>query len=638
MDKRFLIIAGLFLFFIVTGHAQAATLTVNTASDELNTNGQCSLREAVTNINSSSTTHSDCAPSGAYGTGDTITVPAGTYTITIAGAGEELNATGDYDILKSVAIVGAGSSSTFINGGGLDRVFHIDPVGQGFGTVVSVSIAGVTITGGLATGVYGGGIHNFGTLTVTNSIITGNTATGSVYGGGIFNYWGSATSLSITNSTISGNSAGAGGGGIYAGGTITITNSTITLNTASGHGGGIQTGGGTLVIIDSIISSNTALAGYDYVGGGIYNEGGTTSITNSSITGNTANRGGGIFNSDRVTVTNSTISENIGYNMGGGIYNAGTLTLAESTLSGNSANQGDGWGGGLFNSGSASLTNNTISGNQAVNYGGGIFTQPGSTNSIESCTVVNNTNINSSSGAGIFGNGYSAHNIRNTILSNNTNSIGSSNCYQTFVSLGHNISSDGNCSNFNQTGDMQNTDPLLSPLQDNGGPTMTHMLLAGSPAMDAGDPINFPATDQRGVARPGGSGPDIGAVEWNEHMPDLNGAWYKPLTENCRTKKGELVCKVKGRLIVRNTGDMPSAAVIVRFYFSNDDTVDSGDVLLREKKLSLREGILAGSEHIMPFKAALPLGKSLDSGYIIAYIDADDTTDESKEINNFIIY
>lgn len=156
------------------------------------------------------------------------------------------------------------------------------------------------------------------------------------------------------------------------------------------------------------------------------------------------------------------------------------------------------------------MTNVTISGN--VSGWGAVLTQPGTTNSFTNCTIVDNQSTTPGASAGISGNGSSYHNVRNTILSNNINTnYGSYNCSQVQNSLGYNISSDGSCF-FNQTGDLQNTDPLLANLQDNGGPTFTHALTEGSPAIDAGDPANFPATDQRGIARPADGNKDGNAV------------------------------------------------------------------------------------------------------------------------------
>ena len=100
--------------------------------------------------------------------------------------------------------------------------------------------------------------------------------------------------------------------------------------------------------------------------------------------------------------------------------------------------------------------------------------------------------------------------LKNTITANTT---GGGNCLGSIVSLGHNLSSDGSCS-LNATGDLTNTNPLLGPLQNNGGQTPTHALLPGSPAINHGDNSGCPATDQRDVARPQAGVCDIGAYEY----------------------------------------------------------------------------------------------------------------------------
>ena len=235
----------------------------------------------------------------------------------------------------------------------------------------SRKILGVTLNNLYISNKAGRGIYNhlWGTLTLTNSTITGNTAD---VGGGIYNQSGT---LTLTNSTISGNKAHTddiytvgSGGGIYNGGTLTITNSTISGNTADG-GGGISNWG-TLTLTNSTISGNTASGNtVNDHGGGIFSDG-TLTITNSTISGNTADGGGGIFNQDgTLTVTNSTISGNTADD-GGGIDNyKGTLTITDSTISGNTATR---WGGGgIVNAGTLTLTNNIITSNSAP-YGGGI--------------------------------------------------------------------------------------------------------------------------------------------------------------------------------------------------------------------------------------------------------------------------
>jgi len=354
-----------------------------------------------------------------------------------------------------------------------------------------VTIAGMTISGGVGSGVnpsitVGGGIYNAGTLSVTNCTLRGDSANGAIFnpsavgsGGGIYN----AGRLSVTNSTLSGNSASGNtstGGGIDNDGTLSVTNSTLSGNSANG------------------VSSELPGAGY---GGGISN-GGTLSVTNSTLSGNSANgfagRGGGIYNAGRLSVTNSTLSGNStngGSSTGGGVYNVGVLSITNSTLSGNSANAnangGSSTGGGIENAGTLSVTSSTLSGNSAS--GDGVL--PGG-----------------SPGGGIYNVG-----TLSVIMNIFANPVGGNLVTLTepgiaVVSLGHNLFSDSPGVALDPT-DLINTDPRLGPLADNGGPTFTQALLPGSPAIDAGVAVPGVTTDQRGVPRPQDRAPDIGAFE-----------------------------------------------------------------------------------------------------------------------------
>src|SRR5262249_4510133 len=203
--------------------------------------------------------------------------------------------------------------------------------------------------------------------------------------------------------------------------------------------------------------------------------------------GHTGTTGGGIDNENNATVTinSCTISSNSA-GLGGGIFNGGTLTIASSTVSGNSASTG----GGTYNDGGGTLivTNSTFSGNAATPSGGGIF-------NIRTTVLINSTfSVNSAGfGGGVYNLG--AVQIGDTIL--NMSAISSSG---TVTSLGYNLSSDNGGGFLNGPGDQINTDAFLGPVQNNGGPTFTHELLPGSPAIDTGDP-NFappPFNDQRG--------------------------------------------------------------------------------------------------------------------------------------------
>ncbi len=466
--------------------SQAATINVTAnASDVLNgADAQCSLREAIQNINDGASTYADCVPAGAYGSGDTINIPAGTYTTAIAGAGENLNASGDYDINRSMALVGAGAPTTIIDGGGLDRVFHITGA-------YTVSITGVTITGGRAAGsnYHGGGVMvGGGTLTLNNSIVTGNAAPVFNYGGGI--HVDSNGTLLANNSTISGNSA-YGGGGVTSWGLVTLTNSTVGGNTSVDDGGGFYNAA-TASLINSTISGNRT----PHFGGGIFNQtGGHLTVTDSSVIGNIA--------------TGST------YNYGGGIYNndAATTDITRSTIGGNSATNAssNGRGGGLFNNtGTATMTvtNSTISGNTANNGGGilnvGLLTVTGST------IVRNVAPPGQGAGHGRYSVGLNGTNVYiNSIVADNGAGL---DCTAALTNNGGNIDSDSSCGTFTHSAAMiQGTG--FGPLASNGGPTQTHALLAGSAALDAAPTCAGLTTDQRGTARPQGSACDVGAYE-----------------------------------------------------------------------------------------------------------------------------
>jgi CSLREA domain-containing protein len=260
-----------------------------------------------------------------------------------------------------------------------------------------------------------------------------------------------------------------------------------------GSGGGIHNSRGDLTLADSTVTENWA----DLGGGGITNSGSSATLTNVTVSGNPAAAGGGVHNNGTLTMTNVTVSGNsateVGTGYGGGIFNefaGGALTNV--TVSGNTAASG---GGGISNiQGSITLTNVTLSGNTAPYYGGGI-------SNFGDLTLANAIVANSSSGG---------------------------DCYGIVISAGHNLDSDSTCG-LAAVGDLPNTDPLLGPLQDNGGLTFTHALLPTSPAIDAGDDTACPATDQRGAVRPQGAACDIGAYEFG---PDFDGDRVLDATES----------------------------------------------------------------------------------------------------------
>jgi len=296
--------------------------------------------------------------------GDTINVAEGTYKENVV-------------IDKSLAIKGAGSTKTIVDGDNAGSVFTIGLTNSR----ANVAMSGMRIQNGHSANV-GGGIYNggLGTATVTGCIISKNTAQ---RGGGIYNY---GTAI-VTGSTISENSATADGGGICNDGYATIAGSTFSKNAAD-YGGGIYSKYGGATVTGSTISENSAQS----VGGGIYiHNYGRATVTGSTISKNTAAYGGaGIFNYGTAIVTGSTISENVvGHGYGGGIDSYGTAIVTGSTISGNSA-----WcGGGISSCGTATVTKSTISGNSANINGGGILNDHGTATVTDSILSGNSASL-----------------------------------------------------------------------------------------------------------------------------------------------------------------------------------------------------------------------------------------------------
>ncbi len=403
------VITCMIIALMVPIASHAATFTVDSTADTVDANpgdgicadlsGLCTLRAAVREAN-------------ALAGSDSIALDTNTYTLTGL-SGEDLALSGDLDILDDLTITGTGAANTIIDGGGVDRIFDIDPLGAG----VTVTVSDLTIRGGDVLGEPGGGIRNAGTLVLDNTTISSN------------------------------NVSAANGGAILSSGTLTLTESTVSGNDADGNGGGIFNDNGLLTVTRSTVSGNRA-TGPGNSGGAIYNtNGGSLIITNSTITNNTAaTSGGGIFNSSGATATSTN-----------------------DTISHNSANLNN--GGGIFNNGTAALTNSIVANNTGGNCAG------------------------------------------TTAITSN----------------GNNLDSANTCG-FAAAGDITGQDPLLGTLADNGGPTQTRELLAGSPAIDAGNNAACPPTDQRGAIRPSNGTCDIGAFEV---APEVDLALTKDDGEEC---------------------------------------------------------------------------------------------------------
>jgi len=415
---------------------------------------------------------------GIAGAGDTIQLAPGTYA-------EHLI------IDKDLTLLGAGPDKTFIDGSMTGRVLLVTAAASVTIGSAGTASTGLTIQHGMtsnaqASGTDGAGILNLGTLTLNHSLVTLNTAGVLV---------GNPEEVTVTSC----------GGGIASHGTLTLNRSVVSSNQAlasssfGGRGGGVCLArDGFMVMYWSTVSGNTARQdfanGHASAGGGIY-AAGILFVYASTISGNSADEGGGFYMGD-------VIYE-------GADFPGATLVLDTSTVSGNQL------------SGFSNLS------------GSGITFQAG--NSGGSLTLVNSTIASNIGGnSGIFFDPLIFRAVGNTIVANN----GGANCDTTAafgfggtVFLGRNLSSDNTCSDSLlfaldpqkiSGSNLDNTDPQLAPLGHYGGPTQTHKLLPGSPAIDAAaDPaacmgvvINGPATlDQRGYPRPAGPACDIGAFE-----------------------------------------------------------------------------------------------------------------------------
>ena len=517
---------------------------VDTLADEVNGDysaGDFSLREAIglANANFFVADSISFAPSLA---GGTILLTLGeleiTDSLTVAGLGAALltidashnDSTPDLDsgdgsrvmaisdfasTLIDVELIGLTLTGGDVDGGGggvasaerlsvIDCVVSANAATAGGGGILSfngeLSVSGSTISNNTAMADGGGVVGVNGPVTIESCTISGNTTTEN--GGGIVSYIGA---LSIVNSTVSGNSSTNDGGGIYKYGTgnLTITGSTISGNSAAGDGGGVFTATGLTAISYSTIRGNHANGD----GGGINLElDGVVSIVGSTVSGNSADDGGGIRNDGKLTVSSSTLSGNVASARGGGIFSNTDLTGMHTTT----------------------VVNSTISGNSAATVGGGIYNIDGLA-VIRHSTITNNGALPSKgSGVASFGDAATRTEFQSSIIAGNANSdvdlvtLGGP-PVNSMVSNGYNLIGAGNnLGAFNQSGDQTSVaDAMLGPLADNGGPTFTHALLTGSPAIDAGDPAavagmdGVPANDRSGTAytRVHGGRIDIGALE-----------------------------------------------------------------------------------------------------------------------------
>ncbi len=519
--------------------------------------GLCTFRAAIQEANATPGKDFIRFSDGLTGTIDlTGPLPAISSDIDILGPGRDLltirrNTGGDYRILTinngNVVIGrltvtngktadGASGTTNGGSGGSGGGILHSNGTLQ----LEDVNIIGNrTGNGGNTTesnsspgdGGFGGGLASFGTLTMRNCNVVNNAtgkggdgASGRLggFGGGLY----LTGPVTLTNVTVDGNSTGDGGtginaglsggnsgygGGIYISNAATLTNLTVTNNTIgnvvrgnAGDGGGLYFFSGTTTLKNSIISNNhtgnaSGFLAYSGFGGGISNNG-TLTVSNSLISGNT-------------TGNNGSSGQGGG---GAGIRNTFLLKIVNSTVSGNTVGSTDSPGSSTAGGGIANWTTMTIT----------------------NCTVTGNTAPNNANGvAGNFSDSNTTT-ISNTIIAQN-GSAGAPQVNGPFASLGHNLIGNGDGATGFVASDLVGTsatpiNALLGPLTADGL-TKVHPLLAGSPALDAGDNAlakdanNNPlTTDQRGAGRIADSPDadsiatvDIGAWEFRSSLEDI---------------------------------------------------------------------------------------------------------------------
>ncbi|PWU11122.1 MAG: hypothetical protein C5B50_24045 [Verrucomicrobia bacterium] len=472
--------------------------------------------------------------------------------ITFATAGQ-ISLQSNLDITNSVTIVGPGAGNCTLEFASPDAYLYIAPD-------VTVSVSGLTFNDSFGSAIVIYSAH----LALSNCVVA-NCAQ-EVGNGAIYNLgW-----LTVSGSRFANN----GGGAILNELSALVLNSGFTDN----RGGAIINLDADLVVNQCTFVGNTSDTG----GGGIYSLASTAQVIGSSFVQNSAEEGGAIYNSGEgasatMTVSNCAFDNNWTWGEGGGaIYNyvysyydsAGQaiLSLNNNTFSANQAT-GYGRGGAIYNFGgwdsgywanlegysywqwdyineggnaTVSLANNTLSGNMAYSGGAIANTAQGAEN-VAFVHLLNSTlsgnsvqGDTTSLGTSLYNEGpeedrqYYAGNVQiwlgSTIL-NGSNKANIINQYGTITSMGYNLCSDNGGGFLNGPADQIYSNPKLGPLQDNGGPTLTHALLDGSPALDKGNNFSAAPYDQRGASfprtlddvtianAPRGDGTDIGAFE-----------------------------------------------------------------------------------------------------------------------------
>ena len=469
------IVRAFFLTLVSASVAHAdITFTVNTELDDADRSGfdgicetydgDCSLRAAIMQANNLT------GPRTTH-----IVLPAGNYKLTIPAffTGDsvgDLNLESPLSPDQIISIEGASAASSVIDADQIDRVMTIDR------DRVAI-ISNVTIRRGFLTSTGGGGIRVEGSLTLRDSIISDNSSS---FGAGIS--VSRPGNLDVLRTTFLSNVASTLGGAVYVEGIATFTETGMSGNSSA------QGGAAFITQADS---------GFP----------GTATFRESSMAGNFSGDGGAIYVSTKLEIVNSTISGNAASRDGGGIANFGQAFVVNSTISGNTANAN---GGGIANEDGATwLYNASIIANDASHdrnppggSGGGVYIKPGKRLVATNSMIADNTTLDSP-------------------IADDCNGV--------LEVYGWNLLADYTGCSFSGNGagarGLVSTN-TIGPLANNGGPTMTHALLAGSEAIDTttaqgcvGPTLALLATDQRGAPRIAGTKCDVGAYESGSVIP-----------------------------------------------------------------------------------------------------------------------
>lgn len=485
----------------------------------------CTLRAAIETVN------------GFGAPGSTINVPSA-----YSGAQAIKLTLGELDLTRSQAIVSAGApGSATVDAQNASRVLRIE-------AGATVTMSHLTVRHGSVSG-DGGGIKTLGTLTLNEVEVTDNQALGGL-GGGIF----AAGSVTLKGGLVARNGAQAGGsgGGAYveAGGSLNALGTTFADSTAGDQGGGIRARG-TVTLDRVTISGNVAVAG----GGIALCEPGVLQVRNSTISRNTstdaAGGGGGILDdaaTAELSLVNSTLAGNVARPSAGGalLVIGSAATLTNDTFADNTAAVGGAIAQGQLSP--ASGATKSAADDVLLAAAGRIHARSATEHpadkddrdradkekadrekgnkekartaptgparpeevSLESSTVSANLAVFA---GGIFNQEGRVLSVHESIVAGNAGPAGVSNCSSRVTSRGYNLEDAADC-DFTAAGDLRHTKAWLGALSDNGGPTQTMAVGAGSPAIAAGDPAcPASAVDQRGVSRPQGARCDIGAFE-----------------------------------------------------------------------------------------------------------------------------